>query len=84
MLIQDGVAKAQTVEIGIEDEGMVQILSGLKPGDQVVTTGAYALDDGSKVKVVSSSEMEKDAGGKAKPEAITNVVFANSYRWNVR
>ena len=65
MLVQDGVAKAQTVEIGIEDEGMVQILSGLKSGDQVVTTGAYALDDGSKVKVVSSSEMEKDAGGKA-------------------
>ncbi len=62
-------AKAQTVEIGIEDEGMVQILSGLKSGDQVVTTGAYALDDGSKVKVVSSSEMEKDAGGKQKPEA---------------
>lgn len=64
MLILDGIAKAKTVEVGIEDEGMAQILSGLKAGDQVVTTGAYALDDGSKVKVVSSAEMEKDSGEK--------------------
>ncbi len=64
MLIQDGMAKAHAVDVGIEDAGMVQILSGLKPGDQVVTTGAYELEDGSKVKVVSSSEMEKDAGEK--------------------
>jgi HlyD family secretion protein len=67
MLIQDGVAKAHVVEVGVEDGEMVQIVNGLKAGDQVVTTGAFALDDGSKVKVVSSSEMEKDAG--EKPEA---------------
>ena len=43
---------------------MVQILSGLKSGEQVVTTGAYALDDGTKVKIVSAADMEKDSGDK--------------------
>lgn len=65
MVIRDGVAKATPVEVGIEDSGMVQIVNGLKPGDQIVTTGAYALDDGSHVKVVSASDMEKDSGDKS-------------------
>jgi HlyD family secretion protein len=64
MVIRDGVAKVSPVEVGIEDSGLVQIVSGLKPGDQLVTTGAYALDDGSHVKIVSASDMEKDSGDK--------------------
>lgn len=64
MVIDGDVAHRRTVETGIEDNGMVQILSGLKSGEQVVTTGAYALDDGTKVKIVSAADMEKDSGDK--------------------
>lgn len=52
----DSVAHLKEVAAGIEDNGMVQILSGISAGDQVITKGAYALDDGTKVKVVSGAE----------------------------
>ena len=51
----DGVAHLKEVSTGIEDDGMVQIVSGVSAGDRVITKGAYALDDGTKVKVVSGA-----------------------------
>jgi len=63
LVVDGGVAHQRAVDCGIEEGGLVQILSGLKPGEQVVTTGAYGMDDGTKVKVVTAEEMEKDAGG---------------------
>lgn len=66
LVIDGGVAHQRVVDTGIEDGGLVQILSGLKPGEQVVTTGAYGMDDGTRVKVVTAEEMEKDAGGGSK------------------
>lgn len=50
----DGVAHQVTVTTGISGGGETQILSGVSPGQQVVTVGAYALDDGTHVKVVTS------------------------------
>lgn len=48
---QDQVAHRTTVKAGIRQEGEVQILTGLKAGDQVVTQGAYGLTDGAKVTI---------------------------------
>lgn len=59
----DHVAHLKPVTVGIEDSGMAQILSGISAGDQVVTAGAYALGDGTPVKVVNGS-----AGSSAMPE----------------
>lgn len=59
----DGVAHVTPVTTGIVDGDHTQILSGLTAGQQVITQGAYGLDDGTKVKVVPSSD--DDAGGKA-------------------
>lgn len=59
----DGVAHVKEVTTGVEDEGMVQITSGISPGDQVVTKGAYALDDGTKVKVVSGAQSDSETTG---------------------
>jgi HlyD family secretion protein len=58
VMVVDGssVAHQTNVETGIADGGNTQILSGLSPGQRVVTAGAYALDDGTHVKVVSSLE----------------------------
>jgi len=62
----DGVAHQTPVETGIADAGQTQILTGLSAGQQVVTTGAASLDDGTHVKVVppTGSDDEKPAAAK--------------------
>jgi HlyD family secretion protein len=60
----DAIAHKQTVTIGIETAKDVQILSGLTAKDSIVTTGAYGMDDGAKVKIGSAAE-DKPAAGKA-------------------
>jgi multidrug efflux pump subunit AcrA (membrane-fusion protein) len=47
----DNVAHQKDVKTGITDGQDTQILSGVQQGDQVVTTGAYGMDDGTKVKI---------------------------------
>jgi len=47
----DGVAHVRKIETGMRDGDKVQILSGLKPGEQVVTVGGLGLADGAKVQV---------------------------------
>ncbi|MBS1643786.1 MAG: efflux RND transporter periplasmic adaptor subunit [Bacteroidetes bacterium] len=41
-----GVAKSVLIQTGRNANGNVEVLSGLKPGDQVVTAGYEDLDDG--------------------------------------
>lgn len=60
----DGVAHQVAVETGISGDGGTQILSGIAAGQQVITQGAYALDDGTHVKVVASLE-DADKPGQA-------------------
>ncbi len=45
----DGHAHQTKVETGIEQDGKVQIISGLKDGELIVGQGAYGLPDGTKV-----------------------------------
>lgn len=49
----DNVAHQKDVKTGITDSQDTQILSGVQPGDLVVTTGAYGMDDGTKVKIAA-------------------------------
>jgi len=58
----DGSAHRHPVTIGIQSEKEVQIASGISAKDTVITTGAYALDDGIKVKVGAAGEDKPDAG----------------------
>jgi HlyD family secretion protein len=46
----DGHAHQTTVETGVRQGNDIQITSGLKAGEKVVTEGAYGLPDGTKVK----------------------------------
>jgi RND family efflux transporter MFP subunit len=58
---QDQVAHRTVVKTAIRQEGEVQVLSGLKAGDQVVTQGAYGLTDGAKVTISTPAEpQDKD------------------------
>lgn len=54
----DGIAHRKPVTLGITDGDDVQVLSGLTGGEQVITGGAYGLDEGTKVKIGPA-----DAGG---------------------
>jgi hypothetical protein len=54
------------VQLGITDGEDVQVIQGLTGSETVITTGAYGLDDGTKVKVGKAGEDEDKAGGEAK------------------
>lgn len=48
---KDGAAHKKAVTVGITDGEDVQVLSGISASDQVITGGAYGLEEGTKVKV---------------------------------
>jgi HlyD family secretion protein len=67
MLIgSDGAAHRKPVTLGIQNEEDVQITSGIAPQDMVITTGAYGLDDGTKVKIGPAGGEDADDAGKGK------------------
>ncbi len=48
----DGTAVKRAVSLGIEDGDRVEVLSGVEPGDAVVTAGQGGLDDGQTIQVL--------------------------------
>ena len=58
----DGAAHRKPVTLGINDGDDVQILHGVTVPDMVITTGAYGLDDGTKVKVGAEAKDDSSAG----------------------
>ncbi len=50
----DHIAHTHRVKVGDQMDGQAQILSGVTAGEQVVTVGSYAMDDGTHVKVVAA------------------------------
>ena len=58
------IAHQQKVEIGVREAEQVQVLSGVKPGDRVVTVGGLGLEDKAKVSVVKPDEKTEAPGAK--------------------
>ena len=56
----DSLAHERNVEVGIRAGDAVQILSGVKPGEQVITEGALGLDDKAKIRVGAAGEASGD------------------------
>ena len=50
-LNNNGVAKKVVVKVGSTYGGQSEVLSGLKPGDALITDGASDIEDGDKIKV---------------------------------
>src|SRR5207245_10261152 len=44
-----GIAHARAVTVGTRSETLAEILAGLAAGETVVTTGAYGIEDGTKI-----------------------------------
>ena len=69
----DGLAHQQAVKLGIRNGDGVQVLEGVKPGDKVVSNGAYGLPDKTKIKIEAANAPSDEAkpsaeGGKAPSE----------------
>jgi RND family efflux transporter MFP subunit len=57
----DGVAHKKTVQLGINNGEDIQVTAGLNASEMVVTTGAYGLDEGTKVKIGKPEEESEQA-----------------------
>jgi len=51
-VIYQNIARLRTITIGRESDQFLEVLDGLKEGEQVVTSGQYNLSDNSKVVIV--------------------------------
>lgn len=67
----DNIAHAVEVKSGVTAGDNTQIVSGLNAGQRIVSTGAYGLDDGTRVNIVESTSKDSDdkpAAGKDDPQ----------------
>jgi HlyD family secretion protein len=48
----DNLARDRAIKVGTRSADETQILSGLKPGEQVITQGGLGLDDKAKIQIV--------------------------------
>jgi multidrug efflux pump subunit AcrA (membrane-fusion protein) len=48
-IVEDSVARIRPVVLGLIQSERVEVISGLKEGDKVVTSGQLNLTDGAKV-----------------------------------
>ncbi len=72
----DEKAHRKTVRLGIRSSDLTQIASGINPGDPVITTGGYAVPDGTQIKIEkpgaeykeAASNDEKNAGKSEKDD----------------
>jgi HlyD family secretion protein len=68
----DGHAHLKTVQAGVRSAELTQVVSGVTVGDQVITSGGYALPDKTQIKIEAPGKDEKAGGDKAdkteKPE----------------
>ena len=61
MLAQNGVAKKQAIKTGILNGSKLEVTSGLKAGDPVITTGQGQLQNGDKVDVIPAANRQANA-----------------------
>ncbi len=50
-VVDQGIAKAKNIRLGLEEKNSVEVLSGLDKDDQLIVRGFETLRDGSKVKI---------------------------------
>ena len=61
----DGHAHIKTVQLGVRNAELAQIVSGIAAGDPVISSGGYALPDNTQIKIEAPAKDEKEGAGKA-------------------
>ncbi len=70
----NGVAVRRNVSIGFEEGDIVEILSGLAPGDEVVTVGQDGLSDGTPIQILGKPGAGSQSAG-ARPGEVAPTAF---------
>jgi HlyD family secretion protein len=65
----DEKAHQKTVRLGIRNSELTQIAGGINPGDPVITTGGYAVPDGTQIKIEKPGAEEKETADKDEKDA---------------
>ena len=53
-VVENSIARQREIEVGASDNGNVEILSGVKPGELVIVEGNWALSDGQEVIIIQT------------------------------
>jgi RND family efflux transporter MFP subunit len=61
----DNHAHVKTVQAGVRNAEFTQVVSGVIAGDQVITSGGYALPDKTQIKIEAPAKEEKEGAEKA-------------------
>ncbi len=59
-VVEDGRSRWVYIRRGLENRDWVEVLEGIEPGDEVVTSGHYSLAHDAAVRVVDSDDSGKD------------------------
>jgi hypothetical protein len=65
----DEKAHQRKVQLGIRNNDLAQIVSGVNPGDPVITAGGYAVPDRTKIKIEQPDASAKEGADDADPGA---------------
>jgi RND family efflux transporter MFP subunit len=60
----DQHAHIKTVQIGVRNANLAQIVSGISAGDPVISSGGYALPDNTAIKIEAPATAEKEEAAK--------------------
>jgi len=52
---KNGIVSLQPVKVGEFGNSSIQVLSGIKPGEMIVTAGVHKLRDGQQVRVAGGA-----------------------------
>ena len=61
-VIEDGVAKRRPVRTGVRSNGRIEIIEGLRPGQQVVAEGVVKLSDGMRIRLAGAQNAQPKRG----------------------
>ncbi len=64
----DSVAERRILELGIEQGDRIEVLSGLRAGDQIVITGQQGLEEGGRISVASGDLFQSAEENTIQPE----------------
>ena len=64
----DEKAHQKAVQVGIRTADQAQIVSGINPGDSVITSGGYGLPDGTQIKIEKPGAEDKAGADDARDE----------------
>jgi membrane fusion protein (multidrug efflux system) len=64
-VVEGDTAKRANVRTGLRQNGMVEVLSGLRPGQRVVTEGVVKITDGQKIRLPGAGNAQQAQKGAA-------------------